>query len=393
MIDHKTLTFALEHADDDVRQLALQASRWPDVDMPAALQQIAGHQTVRTKVPSWADTPGLLYPPHLSMEQCSSEPTARLKAQLVEGDSLTDLTGGLGVDFAFMAAGMKIATYVERDAHLCELARHNLPLLGLPEALVVQADAAEHLRHMQHVDTIYLDPARRNQAGNRVYGLSDCTPDVTQLAPTLLAKATTVIVKLSPMLDLQQALRQLPCVRQALIVAVRGECKELLLIMRQGHNGNVVVQCINDGQTFTYTMGESCQPAPLWDETLPPGGLWLCEPNAAIMKAGCHNLLAMRLGLQVIGHDSHLMVATRPVSDFPGRSFIVEGISTMNKRQLRALLDGITHANVAVRNFPLRAPELARRLKVKDGGDTYLFGTTTATGKHIIIKCTTDEKN
>ena len=386
MIDTATLRFVQEHEHDDVRRLALQAARWPDVDMAAALQQIAGLQVARSKVPTWATVDGILYPPHLSLEQCSSEQTARYKAALVQGASLCDLTGGLGVDFAFMAQGVEQATYVERQPHLCELARHNLPLLGLTQARVECADAVDHLRQMEPVDTIYLDPARRDLAGNRVYALSDCSPDVSVLAPTLLQKASTIIVKLSPMLDLHQALRQLPCVEQVHIVAVRGECKEMLMVMRRDTGGDVAVHCVNDSTRFGYALGESCPPAAVWHETLPEQGLWLYEPNAAIMKAGCHELLATRLGLQVMSHDSHLMVGERHAEGFPGRTFRVEAVSTMNKRELRTLLLGITHANVAVRNFPLRAPELARRLKVKDGGDTYIFGTTTATGRHIILR-------
>ena len=385
-LDEKTLEFVREHGEDDVRRLALQAARWPDVDMPTALQQIAGRQVARVKLPSWAAIEGILYPPHLSLEQCSSERTARYKSMLVEGETLADLTGGLGVDFAFMAQGRSQATYVERQETLCDLAHHNLPLLGLPQAQVVCADAEDYLARMDKVDTLYIDPARRDSAGKRVYALADCTPDVSALAPTLLAKASTVIVKLSPMLDMHQALRQLPCVAQVHIVSVRGECKELLLVLRRDHEGNVTMHCVNDDQRFCYTLGEERSSSPLvWDETVPEGGLWLCEANASIMKAGCHDLVAARLGLQVVSRDSHLMVADHYVEDFPGRVFKVLAVTTMNKRELKAAIQGLTHANVAVRNFPMSAPELARRLKVKDGGDTYIFGTTTATGKHIVI--------
>lgn len=392
MIDATTQQFISQHARDDVRQLALQAARWPGVDMAAALQQIAGWQVARDKLPLWAATRGLLYPPHLSLEQCSSQATAQYKARLVEGQSLVDLTGGLGVDFSFMARGLRSATYVERQPHLCRLARHNLPLLGLPEAQVVEGDAVDHLQQMSPVDTIYLDPARRDVSGKRVFALADCSPDVTRLAPELLLKATNVIVKMSPMLDLQLVLQQLTHIAQVHIVAVRGECKELLLVLRRGHAGNVTVHCVNDAHTFDYTWGQPTTAAPLWNETLPTTGLWLYEPNASIMKAGCHDLLATRLGLQVVGRDSHLMVADHRVETFPGRAFRVEAFSTLNKRELKVLLQGVTHANVAVRNFPLRAPELARRLKVKDGGACYLFGTTTASGRHLILKCTTDGK-
>lgn len=385
MIDAMTQQFILSHADDDVRLLALQAARWPGVDMPAALQQIAGHQVAREKVPQWAAIDGILYPPHLSLEQCSSQATALYKAALAEGDALCDLTGGMGVDFAFMARDRKRATYVERQPHLCELAQHNLPLLGLPQAQVVCADAQEHLTQMDEVDTIYIDPARRGDAGQRVYALADCTPDVAALAPTLLQRARQVIIKLSPMLDVQQALRQLPCVEQVHIVGVRGECKELLVVLRRGHEGDVAVHCVTDDRRFSYTLGEERCGITVWDETVPEGGLWLCEANATIMKAGGHDLLARRLGLQVMSRDSHLMVSDHPVEAFPGRVFKVQAVTTMNKRELKAAMQGITHANVAVRNFPLRAPELARRLKVKDGGIHYIFGTTTATGKHIVI--------
>ena len=385
-LDEKTLEFVREHGEEDVRRLALQAARWPNMDMPAALQQIAGRQVARVKLPSWAAIEGILYPPHLSLEQCSSEQTARYKSMLVDGETLVDLTGGLGVDFAFMAQGRSRATYVERQETLCDLARHNLPLLGLPQAQVVCADAEDYLTHMDEVDTLYIDPARRDSAGKRVYALADCTPDVSALAPTLLAKANTVIVKLSPMLDMHQALRQLPGVAQVHIVSVRGECKELLLVLRRGHEGDVTMHCVNDNQRFCYTLGEERSSSPMvWDEVVPESGLWLCEANASIMKAGCHDLVAARLGLQVMSRDSHLMVVDHCVEDFPGRVFKVRAVTTMNKRELKAAMQGITHANVAVRNFPMSAPELARRLKVKDGGDTYIFGTTTATGRHVII--------
>lgn len=388
VIDATTSDFIDSHTDGDVQQLALQASRWPEVDMPMALQQIAGRQAARDKLPLWAATQGLLYPPHLSMEQCSSQVTAFYKAALVRGDSLCDLTGGLGVDFAFMARGLNRATYVEQQEQLCDIARHNLPLLGLPDATVVCADAVEFLRQMSQVDTIYIDPARRDQSGKRVYALADCTPDVATLAPVLLNKGRQVIIKLSPMLDIRQALRQLPCVEQVHIVSVRGECKELLLIIRRAYYGEVAVHCVNDDQRFDYTLGQELCDAPVWDEQMSEGTLWLHEANASIMKAGCHDLLAQRLGLCVVSRDSHLMVSDHVVAGFPGRSFAVQAVAKLNKRELRMAMQGITHANVAVRNFPMSAPQLARRLKVKDGGNTYVFGTTTATARHIIFIAT-----
>lgn len=386
LFDQNTRQFISAHDDDDVRRLALQADKWPMVDMTLALRQISGRQAARRKLPLWADTDGLIYPPQLAMEQCSSQATASYKARLVaQGASLVDLTGGLGVDFAFMARNAGVATYVERDEQLCRLARHNLPLLGLPDATVVHGDAVEHLGRMDVVDTIYIDPHRRDRAGKRVYALSDCTPDVRQLAPMLLAKARQVIVKLSPMLDLQAVLRELPHTEQVHIVSVNGECKELLVVMRPGHCGPVSVHCVNDKQRLTCTLGQPQQPAPVWDEGMPRQGLYLYEPNASIMKAGCHDLLACTYGLHVVSRDSHLMIAQHRVPDFPGRCFRVQAVTSLNKRQIKTVLQGMTHAHVAVRNFPLRAPELAQRLHLKEGGHLHIFGTTTASGKHVIV--------
>lgn len=394
-MDHITRCFVLEHRADDVRQLALQAARYPGVDMPMACLQIAGWQMAERKMPTWAVTEGLLYPPHLSLEQCSSEETARYKAQLVEGDSFVDLTGGMGVDFSFMARGRSSKTLVEREASLCELARHNLPLLGLG-AQVVCDDAEHYLEQMEPVDTIYLDPARRGTAGNKVFALADCSPDVSKLASKLLAKAPQVIVKLSPMLDITQALRQLTNVRVVHVIAVGGECKELVVEMRRDWDASGVygVHCVNmhpNGRIdrFSYSSEDvENATAPMCQERQLTAGNYLYEPNATIMKAGSYDLFAQRNGLWVVSADSHLMVGDHLLEGFPGRTFKIEAVSSTNKRELKTVLKGVKRANVAVRNFPMKAAELARRLGLKDGGDTYVFGTTTAAGQHIVIKTT-----
>ncbi len=382
---NEILEFAREHRDDDLTKLALRASSFPDVDMTLVLQQLAGWRIAQAKQPLWAGTPGIVYGPQLAMEQCSSQATALYKAALVQGDSLCDLTGGLGVDFAFMAAG-RHGTYVERQEHLCDIARHNFAVLGL-DAEVINGDGTRYLETMPLVDTIYIDPARRDKAGNRVFALGDCTPDVTTLAPLMLEKASTVIIKLSPMLGHRAAVAQLPGVEQVHIVSTRGECKELLLVLKRGHQGDVTMHCVNDDQSMLFTLGEeTAASAPVWDEKGVPQFLY--EPNASIMKAGCYNLLAKRLELQLVSADSHLLVGDRAVDNFPGRAFAVQAIGSMNKRELKALMAGISQANVAVRNFPLKAPDLARRLKVKDGGHTFIIGTTTSSGRHVLFKAT-----
>lgn len=376
------LDFAREHRNSDVRTLALKVKAFPGIDMPMALQQIAGYRIAVNKLPLWASRDDIIYGPQLSMEQCSSQVTALYKAALVTGNSIVDLTGGLGVDFSYMAAGRK-GTYVERQEHLCDIARHNFKALDL-DASVVCGDGVDYLQTMAPVDTIYIDPARRDKAGNRVFALSDCTPDVTMLAPLMLEKAPTAIIKLSPMLDHRSAVAQLPGVEQVHIVSTHGECKELLLVLKRGYTGSVAVHCVNDHESMQFELGSENVAATLWSDDVQPQ--YLYEPNASIMKAGCYNLLAQRLGLAVVSPDSHLLVGDELVENFPGRAFKVEAVGTMNKKELKSLLGNLNQANVAVRNFPIKANELAKRLKLKDGGNTYIFGTTTTGGKHLLIK-------
>ncbi|MBQ1610391.1 MAG: SAM-dependent methyltransferase [Muribaculaceae bacterium] len=383
-----TINFVKEHAADDVQRLALEVRKHPEVDAHFALDQIAGRQKSRTKLPSWAEVDDLIFPPSVSMEQCSSEATASYKSSLVSGEFLVDLTGGFGVDFSFLANRFSSAVYVERQEHLCHIAEHNFKVLGLSHVQVVNDNAEHYLATMPVVDLIYLDPARRDGAGNRVFRLDDCTPNVVQLLDLLLTKGRQVMIKLSPMLDVSQALRQLRGVSEVHIVSVAGECKELLLLLSAKHEGDVKIVCVNDGQTFTYRLGEPVVMPMQWSGELPAeGDLYLYEPNASMMKAGCFGQLAQRYGLQAVAQQSHLFVAERPISDFQGRKFVVNDITTLNSKKLKQKLAGITQANVAVRNFPLKAAELAKRLRLKDGGSVYIFGTRLANGKNVLLLC------
>ena len=437
-----TLKFIHQHRNDDVRTLALKAHGQADIDLPCALDQIAGWQTARHKLPSWAAIDGLRYPPHLSMEQCSSEKAARYKAaqlqrllkqsgksgssgisRLSESPTLVDLTGGFGVDFSFLSRDFAKAIYVEQQPHLCDTARHNFPLLGLTNADIVCADAIDYLRQMEAATVIFLDPARRDAHGQRTFAISDCTPDVTALRDELAAKAEWTLVKLSPMLDWHKAVDDLsPLVREVHIVAIDGECKELLLVLSQQHEQPLRLFCECDGNRFV------CEPssplpahfspfnAPLEDIR---EGLLLFDPNAAIMKAGCFEHVATAFRLSTIAPNSHLFLAPAPSEEsreqenhniperenmmewesdnfppegdlrgaFPGRRFRILSVTTMNKKDLRQALQGITRANIAVRNFPMTADDLRRRLKLSDGGDIYLFGTTTADNRHLLLVC------
>lgn len=388
-MNEQTQRFIRENANKDIRTLALSGSKYPDVDMPFALDQIAGRQTARKKIPRWAAIDDVVYPPHLSMEQCSSEQTALYKASMVEGETLVDLTGGFGVDFSFMSCGFKKSIYVERQKHLCEIADSNFGVLKLTGANVVCGDGVEYLETLDHVSWIYLDPARRNEHGGKTYAISDCMPDVTEIKDLLLAKADKVMVKLSPMLDWRKAVDDLGnCVSEVHIVSVDNECKELLLIM-QREAAELKVVCVNNDEMFVF--GSS-------DDTFRSSGVkewrsdatestYLYEPNASIMKAGCFAELERAFGARQVERNSHLFVSEHFIEDFPGRKFRVEKVTTLNKKDIKNALDGIVKANITVRNFPMSVEQLRKRLKIKEGGSDYIFATTLMDKSHVLLLC------
>ncbi len=394
MKNEATIQFVREHRQEDVRTLALKAGRNCDIDLPWALDQIRGWQTARRKLPSWSAIDGIIYPPHLSMEQCSSEQTARYKNEIVdtlpEGShrTLIDLTGGFGVDFAFMATRCERAIYVERQEHLCTTACHNFELLGLSHATVINKDAESVLDELTTDPAstlLFLDPARRDSNSARTYAIADCTPNVLELLPKLFKAARHILIKLSPMLDWHKAVSDLGNrVAEVHIVSVANECKELLMLLEADHEGEPAIHCVNDGQRLIIMASQNDVPLSVADSS---DAAFLYEPNASVMKAGCFGVLTQRYPIKAIAADSHLFVSDEEIKDFPGRSFRVDTITTTNKKEQSRALTGITRANVATRNFPISAQQLQQRLRLKDGGDTYIFGTTDAMGRHLLYIC------
>ena len=490
IMNQATLDFIRQHQDDDVRQLAFLGSKYPEVDMPFALDQIRGRKMARVKLPRWASIDGIIYPPHISMEQCSSEQTALYKAELAarllglspsssengeekgkesenasnlhlseicefagkgavdsefakneatckkqqilteleenvneikekphEGDfseetGFVDLTGGFGVDFSYIASRLGVKSmYVERQAHLCEAAKENFGRLGLKNAIVKNGDGIEVLHSFaskkeaaasdslgitedqsqsllktnRGLKLIFIDPARRDDAGNKVVSLKDCTPDVTLLQEEMLSKADYVIIKLSPMLDWHRAVSELSCVKEVHIISVNNECKELLLVLSARNMGNLRIYCVNDAQSFVCEESDmessSVKIAPFTLEEMQ----YLYEPNASLMKAGCFGVLSERYDARMLSKNSHLFVSREPIAVFPGRSFRIIAVSSFNKKELKRHLSGITKANIATRNFPLSVAELRKRLKLKDGGETYIFATTLSDESHVLV--------
>lgn len=431
--------FVLRHREDDVRQLALK--KMPEgVDALWCLQQIEGWQLARRKLPRWASTEGLYYPPRISLEQCSSEQTACYKRMLVQrllqeggmaAESFIDLTGGFGIDFSYLASLFSRAVYVERQPHLCDIARHNFQSLGLHHAEVVNEEVSCQCPVLSSgFSLIFLDPARRDDAGRKVVALEDCTPNVIEMQDVLRAHARFVLVKLSPMLDIRLALRQLDGVVEVHVVSVQGECKELLLVMEGGKasTGSPAYHCVDlpgripeavlsglspekessvalGGSVFIVNpatslassgtggamprlspddllkVGKGCEEQEADDVT------YLYEPNASVLKAGVQDALTNCFPVAKIQAQSHLFVSREFLPDFPGRGFRILSVGDFSKRSLKAQLQGVGKANLTLRNFPGSVDMLRKQLKIKEGGEDYLFATTWADGRHVLIRC------
>ena len=380
--------FILQHRTEDVRKLALR--KMPEgLDAAFCLQQIEGWQLARKKIPRWAETDGLLFPPRLSMEQCSSQQTALYKRgvveRLLEGQCqrMMDLTGGFGIDFSYMAPLFREAIYIEQQEQLCQIAQHNFQLLGLQHAEVRNAQSQDVLAAYGEPSLIYADPARRDDAGRKVVLLQDCQPDVVALQDELMAHARVVMLKLSPMLDIHQALRQLRCVREVHVVSVDGECKELLLVMYQ-QEAPLRYYCVNITDHVQETVVEevSVRPVISGQEMA-----YLYEPNASILKAGVQDALCNIYKVEKLHAFSHLFTSDRLIEDFPGRKFRILGRSDFSKQGVRNLLAGVKQANITVRNFPATVQELRNKLKLADGGSVYLFATTMSDNSHALLRC------
>ena len=409
------IDFVRKNLNSNVRDLMLQAQRYPDVDMRRAVVQISAWQMAQKKLQLWAATDGIIFPEHLSMEQCSSQQTATYKGEILaqwlqqsdlchssEPLNITDLTGGFGVDATCLAlaAGKTQEThltFVERSEELCQLAKNNLPLLGVEHSEVICADSEEILNKLTtHQHLIYLDPARRDEHGGKIVAIADCTPDVIQFNDLLLDKADVVMLKLSPMLDIVEAERQLKGIREIHIVSVNGECKEILFILQKTAKTfdefaqiEPKMVCVNllpnlPAQTFVFSHSIEKNAICSYTSELKK---YLYEPNASVMKAMAFKSVAENFHVEKLHPSSQLYTSDTLLPDFPGRIFEIIDSSHFNKKELKNLLKDIQKANLTVRNFPLSVAELRKRLKLPEGGTDYLFCTTLADDSHVLILC------
>jgi 16S rRNA G966 N2-methylase RsmD len=412
MVNEPTRQYITVHANDDVAHLALHPSKDPQVDMAVALQQITGRQKAKEKVPEWYATEGILYPKKVSMEQCSSSQTAEYKASLVEGESFADFSGGFGVDTAAFAKKFTKGYYMEPQQELCELFQHNCKVLDINNVNIVNGTMEDNISSIDHVDMIYLDPSRRDTHGRRVVSLADCTPNLLEWKSALLERCNILIVKMSTMIDIFQTLRDLPETYAVHVVAVEGECKEVVFLLTQ--NGTVNGICrdvarnvsttgtIETDTTITdptiiavdinKTVTSRVETTLQTERTTPPQiatelGTYLYEPNAAVMKAGIFNTLSQQFQVSKLAKSTNLFTSNELHENFPGRIFTIDAIHEFHPRKTAKELSHLENASIAVRNFPLTAEELRKTLKIKDGNACYLFGCMLANGKKSVLLC------
>jgi len=392
--------FVAQHLNDDTDRLLLSSHRYPDVDVREAVEQICARRQIRYKLPEWYALEDLVLGGRVPAEQCSSEQTARYKRNLVVGESLCDLTGGMGVDFYYMSQGLKQAIYTERQPHLVEAIEHNLQVLyahqDAPAFTFRLGDGRE--LPLSDVDTLYLDPARRANDGSRVYDIADCEPNVVVWQEDLLRHCRKLIVKLSPMVDISSALQQLSAVTDVHIVAVKNECKEVLVEM-QGKLGvpslenltaeRVAIHCIDyrtsDVVKYDFQYGDEPQAV----ASILQGGSvkYLYEPDVTLMKAAPFKRVCQDFPVQKLDVNSHFYASEVLLPGFPGRAFEVEEVLPFSSKLLKSLKRDIPQANVSARNFPLTADQLRSRAGIRDGGSIYLVATTIRDLGAVLLRC------
>lgn len=375
------------HEHDDPALLMLQSKKYPHWPFKEIVQQVQSRQKANKKLPKWHGKEGVIFPPPLSMEQCSSEITAKFKAKLLSGQTMADLTGGAGVDAYYFSQSFQQSHYVEQSPLLCEIARHNFGIFSSP--ITVHNQTAETFLSAIEppVDFIYIDPARRNQASNKVFLLQDCAPDILSLQLELLKKAKQVMIKTSPMLDIQQAESTLRHLKEVYVIAVENEVKEVLYLLQKDFEGAVKIKAVNldksKSKEEVFSFIKQQELALAVDFAMP--GLYIYEPNKAILKAGAFKSIGHHFNLAKLHPHSHLYTSDILV-DFPGRVFECLAVIPYQKKAISSYLPE-RKANITTRNFPDTVPAIRKKLKIQEGGDIYLLATTNMDGKLTILLC------
>lgn len=378
-----------EHEQDDINQLILKGTSLAGVSVQELATQIYGRIKAKQKLPEWYKTENIVYPAKLSMEQCSSEQTAKYKASILSGDKMIDLTGGAGVDSYYFSKKYRHTTYLEQNPELFEVSIHNFSVLKAIDIDAHCSLAESHLeRTNSRYDLIYLDPARRNQEQQRVFRFEDCTPDVTVLLPILLKRGKHIMLKTSPLLDITSALGQLRCVEEIHVIAVNNECKEVLYLLSKdiSTTHEITIHTVNlfeNKPTQNFSFDRHIQSGLSISYSFPKR--YIYEPNVAILKSGGINSVAKKYELDKLHPNSHLFTNEQLVANFPGRTFACLEVLKYDKKVIKKAINK-GKANITIRNFPYSVAQIRKHTGLKDGGEDYLFATTNMNNEKIILR-------
>jgi 16S rRNA G966 N2-methylase RsmD len=383
--------FIIHHEGEDEKQFVLRQKEVLGLPAAQIAQQLVGRRKAKIKLPAWYQTKGIIYPPTLNLEQSSSQATALFKSKIVETmldkkSVAVDLTGGLGVDSFYLSKNFNSFHYIEPDKELFEITLHNHEVLKAANIIHHNTDAEQFMDQTAiDFDLVFIDPSRRDSKSRKIIRLADCLPDVTQLQKTILNRTRFLLVKTSPLLDIQQGLRELDHVKKVYVVSVDNECKELLYLADKNYVGEVSIEAVDlfsDGQirsTISFTLEAEKSSLVILGEPQD----YLYEPNASILKAGAFKLIGEKYNLLKLGANTHLYTSDRLLENFPGRIFLIEVLNPEVKQLHELLPNG--QVNIVTRNYPLKPEELKKKLKLHDGGDKYLIGFSSEKKKHLAL--------
>ena len=384
LLDKDIQNFINRQLHSTAADLMLQASKYPEWDMKAIAQQLVGKQIAQKKLPTWFKNTDVLFPVRLSMEQCSSEAAAIYKTSILNRGKGIDITGGFGVDTSILAIVSESVVYCERNSDLATIVENNFKAFKQSNIEVYIGDGIECLSTHKELDWIFVDPARRKK-GERVFRLQDCEPNVIELKELFFEKSNQVLIKTAPLLDIQQTLRDLEFVKEVHVLSVNNDCKEVLYLLEKDYIQETKIVCVNlkkdTTDEFIFNFSEERIAEVLLNLPL----TYLYEPNASVLKAGAFKSIVNQLGVFKLHQHSHLYTSTTLIENFPGRTFKIKSVINADKKSLSKHSSG--KANLACRNFPQKIDLLKKKLKLKDGGQDYIFATTLMDGKPKLIIC------
>lgn len=383
LLNKEVQDFLRQNYRKEIAKIALSGSPFPEVSSRELAEQLFGKKKAEKKLPTWFRHDGILYPPAINLEQTSSEITARYKASLIQGETLVDITGGFGIDSCFFAEKFQKVIHCELNPVLSEIVNHNSEILGIQNIETRTGDGILFLENTtEDFSWIYIDPSRRDDAGGRVFQLDDCLPNVPQHLDLLFKKASGILIKTSPLLDIQLGIKSLKNIEQVQVIALDNEVKELLWILKREAGREVSIKTINFSKSGEEIFEEKFENNFDSDFSAPQNFLY--EPNAAIMKSGLFDAVGHHYEVGKLHPNSHLYTS-KVLKDFPGRRFELMEVLPYKGKKTR--LSGIAKSNISTRNFPVSVADLRKELKIKEGGDAYLFFTTNLHKKKIILVC------